>query len=241
MKSEEEIKYDSINNDYINGDDTLLIEDETAPKWAKEVLPISQIFLVFYYFQYKFRQLLLAIKSIAEDIKEIKNNNYTKVANNFNDPIDNKIETNISGSLMELTLSERIDQVEKAVENMEQKNGYTSSLTSAKDNNYLDTKENIKKFQSACELLIFYGSNIKKNRNIPRYRKLSTNNISYKTTLESIIGHDDVLKSIGFIKNGQHFDWIWNQSSGNNMIDSDIDIILDKYINLLEDLIKKAK
>ena len=42
---------------------------------------------------------------------------------------------------------------------------------------------------------------------VPRYRRISTTNQTYKTLIAPLKGHDEFLKAVGFSKKGMCFEW----------------------------------
>ena len=58
-----------------------------------------------------------------------------------------------------------------------------------------------------CDLILMFLNNIIKNPTNPRYRRISTTNTSYKTSLNGLAGHDKVLLSIGFVLKGSSYDY----------------------------------
>lgn len=67
--------------------------------------------------------------------------------------------------------------------------------------------------QRGCDALSMYISNVKNNPTVPRYRKISINNSSYKENLEPLAGHAQFLQAVGFRKVGSYFEWTWRPSS----------------------------
>jgi hypothetical protein len=60
-----------------------------------------------------------------------------------------------------------------------------------------------------CEMLLMYINNIIKYPSVPRYRRISTNNQSFCSSLQPLNGHHEVLSSVGFVKKGSHYEWEW--------------------------------
>lgn len=111
--------------------------------------------------------------------------------------------------------------------------------------------------QKGCDVLIMYITNVKTQPNVPRYRKISTINASYKENLEGLVGHDALLAAVGFVKSGSYFEWTWapkkeegNKKASNSNSekvekssfsipeDDKVDTILSESIRLLEELRK---
>ena len=62
--------------------------------------------------------------------------------------------------------------------------------------------------QSAVQSLHLYINNIVDNINVPRYRKISTTNNSYKSNVQPLEGHEKLLEVLGFTLNGSTYEWI---------------------------------
>jgi hypothetical protein len=58
-------------------------------------------------------------------------------------------------------------------------------------------------------MLLMYINNIIKYPSVPRYRRISTNNQSFCSSLQPLNGHHEVLSSVGFVKKGSHYEWEW--------------------------------
>ena len=62
--------------------------------------------------------------------------------------------------------------------------------------------------QSAIQSLHLYINNIVDNINVPRYRKISTTNNSYKSNVQPLEGHEKLLEVLGFTLNGSTYEWL---------------------------------
>ena len=77
--------------------------------------------------------------------------------------------------------------------------------------------------QRGCAALIMYINNIRNQPNVPRYRRISTTNSSFRGQVEPLVGYDKVLEAVGFSKKGSHYEWAWemgpksNSNSSNNL------------------------
>lgn len=67
--------------------------------------------------------------------------------------------------------------------------------------------------QKGCDMLLMYLKNIKMQPGVPRYRKISTTNASYRDSLEPLAGHHAVLEAVGFAKAGSYFEWTWTAAT----------------------------
>ena len=68
----------------------------------------------------------------------------------------------------------------------------------------------VKKCSSA---LIMYIKMLLEQPDVPRYRKISVSNESFKTHVQPVEGHDKVLESVGFERRGLYYEWSWVTSA----------------------------
>lgn len=68
-----------------------------------------------------------------------------------------------------------------------------------------------KEFIAGVDLLLLFIKNLLKNPTIPRYRRISTTNSSFKTSLLPLASHKKVLESLGFQfkQQGNSYEWEW--------------------------------
>ena len=126
------------------------------------------------------------------------------------------------------------------VEKTESSNSFTAGTTTISKDDSISEEEkrqkvaaeavnqmnNLKRddeiFKKGCGALMMYVGNVLGNPSLPRYRKISTSNVSFKSLVQNLKGHDNVLKSVGFKKNGSGtssgFEWFWNTEP--NQVDS---------------------
>jgi len=64
----------------------------------------------------------------------------------------------------------------------------------------------------AANQMSMYLSNLAKQPNVPMYRRISTTNKLFKSSLECLEGHDDLLRAVGFQKKGSMWTWQWDVS-----------------------------
>jgi hypothetical protein len=64
-----------------------------------------------------------------------------------------------------------------------------------------------------CAALLMYVNNLRTQPNVPRYRRISTTNSSFKGQLGPLVGYDKLLNAVGFQKKGSHYEWSWEFSS----------------------------
>lgn len=74
--------------------------------------------------------------------------------------------------------------------------------------------------QRGCGALIMYINNLRNQPNVPRYRRISTANSSFKSQVAPLLGHEKILHALGFQKKGSQFEWTWEFSNDNSATDS---------------------
>ena len=88
-------------------------------------------------------------------------------------------------------------------------------------------------FKKGCGALMMYVGNVLGNPSLPRYRKISSSNVSFKSLVQNLKGHDKVLKSVGFKMNGSGsssgFEWIWYSEA--NQVDSSTIVTVENGSN----------
>lgn len=87
--------------------------------------------------------------------------------------------------------------------------------------------------QKGCDMLLMYLKNIKMQPGVPRYRKISTTNASYRDSLESLAGHHAVLEAVGFAKAGSYFEWTWTAAAIDSTANSNLNLLQSKKHNSL--------
>lgn len=68
----------------------------------------------------------------------------------------------------------------------------------------------------ACDMLLMFINNVSKHPDLPRYKRIPTNNANYKTLLATTAGHKRLLRSVGFDLQGNGWEWTWDPSSKSN-------------------------
>lgn len=63
--------------------------------------------------------------------------------------------------------------------------------------------------QRCCDTLAMYLKKLIESPEIPRYRKIATSNQSFKSFVQALKGHDEVLQSVGFVLKGLYYEWTW--------------------------------
>lgn len=188
--------------------------------------------IFFYNYIHFFFQLLQLTNKLADDVQFLKNN---ILNNNEKDssisPIDapvkgdgedaGKIVTSndqaesdeaiISSQITLKLLEERIQTRKNNVYN-----SILSLLQSVKDDNSIDFES----VRLGCGTLLMYINNLFEHPELPRYRRISTGNQSYKTMLGPLKEHSGVLLSVGFVLRGTTFEWSVPSAIGNDASNS---------------------
>lgn len=71
-------------------------------------------------------------------------------------------------------------------------------------------------FKKSCGALTMYVRNVLDNPTLPRYRKITTTNASFKTLVLPLTGYVEVLNAIGFRSIGtgaSNFEWTWQSEA----------------------------
>ncbi len=82
--------------------------------------------------------------------------------------------------------------------------------------------------QKGCDMLLMYLKNIKLQPGVPRYRKISTTNASFRESMASLVGHQAVLEAVGFAKAGSYFEWTWIAKGGGDIPASNLNAVQTK-------------
>ena len=56
-------------------------------------------------------------------------------------------------------------------------------------------------------MLYLYCKNLSKNPTVPRYRKIYTNNNSFKKKVGNLVGAKEFLSALGFVERANFFEW----------------------------------
>lgn len=65
----------------------------------------------------------------------------------------------------------------------------------------------------SCNTLIMYLQNLLKHPTVPRYKRITTTNNSFKKNISPLPTHQDFLRSVGFRLNGNYFEWTWSSTN----------------------------
>ena len=77
-----------------------------------------------------------------------------------------------------------------------------------------------KTLDEGLSALRMYINMIIENPEIPRYRRIATSNQSFKNLIAPIEGHDNFLKSIGFVKKNSCYEWLDTVPTSGNITTS---------------------
>jgi PUB domain len=185
-----------------------------------------------------FFQLLVVTATIAADVKTIKEemlklNSAASVAPTA-DP-DTASEVSYSEGKatppVELTTEQYLAILRSAVkdilnhriklindQNGAASSGSTPDLLNAGSDEKKDvgSLESDDAFKKSCGALTMYVRNVLDNPTLPRYRKITTTNVSFKTLVQPLTGYVEVLNAIGFRSSGtgaSNFEWTWQSDA----------------------------
>lgn len=68
--------------------------------------------------------------------------------------------------------------------------------------------------QKCAGALAMYIRMLLEQPDVPRYRRISTTNDSFRTLVQVVEGHEQLLASVGFAKRGLYFEWTWADGKG---------------------------
>ena len=90
----------------------------------------------------------------------------------------------------------------------------------------LSTKnDNINDLKAGSQMLYLYCLNISKNPTVPRYRKIYTNNNTFRNKVGKLLGAKEFLSSVGFVERTNCFEWDQG-TDDDGMIKSRLDFAL---------------
>ena len=128
------------------------------------------------------------------------------------------------------TIISKVNVLEDSSIDEEETRKKIAALTTNKIDNIKGDDEIFKK---GCGALMMYVGNVLGNPSLPRYRKISSSNVSFKSLVQNLKGHDKVLKSVGFKMNGSGsssgFEWIWYSEA--NQVDSSTIVTVENGSN----------
>jgi hypothetical protein len=85
-------------------------------------------------------------------------------------------------------------------------NNNDCSLANALSQLVLDNPD-VTKRQAAAQMLYLYVINLSSHPKVPRYRKIFSNNESYRTHVQHVAGADALLRAVGFVSRGPAWEW----------------------------------
>ena len=71
----------------------------------------------------------------------------------------------------------------------------------------LSQKNESGELKIGAQMLYLYCKNLSKNPTVPRYRKIYTNNNSFKKKVGNLVGVKDFLSALGFVERTNFFEW----------------------------------
>jgi len=77
-----------------------------------------------------------------------------------------------------------------------------------------------------AQMLYLYCKNLSKNPTVPRYRKIYTNNSSFKSKVGNLVGAKDFLSALGFVERTNFFEWSPSNNESSSETKSHLDFAL---------------
>mmetsp|Transcript_9753 Transcript_9753/g.19751 ORF Transcript_9753/g.19751 Transcript_9753/m.19751 type:complete len:630 (-) Transcript_9753:31-1920(-) len=71
----------------------------------------------------------------------------------------------------------------------------------------LSQKNESEELKIGAQMLYLYCKNLSKNPTVPRYRKIYTNNNSFKKKVGNLVGAKEFLSALGFVERSNFFEW----------------------------------
>ena len=71
----------------------------------------------------------------------------------------------------------------------------------------LSSQNKAEELKVGANMLYLYCKNLSKNPTVPRYRKIYTNNNSFKSKVGKLVGASDFLFALGFVERSNFFEW----------------------------------
>ena len=122
--------------------------------------------------------------------------------------------------ILRSAVKEILNQREKLINDQNDKASSVPSPDSL--NAVTDEKKNVaslesdEAFKKSCGALTMYVRNVLDNPTLPRYRKITTTNTSFKTLVQPLTGYVEVFNAIGFRSSGtgaSNFEWTWQSEA----------------------------
>jgi hypothetical protein len=193
--------------------------EQEQPEWAKELQQMTAALTV----------EVQLVKAKLDLLAEIQTSATPKPAE-IKDSVDNEAVSTEAESVKTEPISVELRQqrIHEAITNMQEMSKNRSA------------SEDIKK---CCSVLIMYFSMLLDQPDIPRYRKIAVNNDSFKSSVQTVEGHDKLLESAGFERRGLYYEWTWFPSSSSsltpiNEIDKESRVLLLKWILSALEMVK---
>ena len=101
-------------------------------------------------------------------------------------------------------------------DNREDKNGNDDLEEALKKLSQNNGSEDLK---VGAQMLYLYCKNLSKNPTVPRYRKIYTNNNSFKNKVGNLVGATDFLSALGFVERKSYFEWAETSSDTTSQLD----------------------
>lgn len=80
----------------------------------------------------------------------------------------------------------------------------------------LSSQNKAEELKVGAAYLYLYCKNLSKNPTVPRYRKIYTNNNSFKSKVGNLVGASDFLFALGFVERSNFFEWSPSNETSSN-------------------------
>jgi PUB domain len=123
-------------------------------------------------------------------------------------------------AILRSAVKEILNHREKLIndQNCEASSGSSSDLLNAgsEEKKNVGSLESDDAFKKSCGALTMYVRNVLDNPTLPRYRKITTTNASFKMLVQPLTGYVEVFNAIGFRSSGtgaSNFEWTWQSEA----------------------------
>jgi hypothetical protein len=82
----------------------------------------------------------------------------------------------------------------------------------------LAKSNNVEDLKIGAQMLYLYCLNIAKNPSVPRYRKIYTNNNTFRNKVGNLVGATEFLSAVGFVERTNCFEWADSDDGENSLV-----------------------
>lgn len=184
---------------------TLSMSPHAQPEWAKELVRSTH-------------DLKADIKSLKEVLQQVdaagetgSSRSVDGLSTTGTSGVDDRVSQDKSRASPVTTLNQSLPAKKIAL-----CEAVLKMLNHAQENNPNpnSNEDYFRSVQLGCDTLHLYVKNIVEHQDMPRYRRVSRMNQSYKNLLVPLVHHDAVLLSVGFTRQGNYFEFV-SSSLGN--------------------------